>query len=89
MLEAVTYSNFRQSLKKYLKQVNQDSEPLIVTNKRAEDNVVVLSKDDYDAMVETMRIMSNPDLVAKIKRGDEQFAKGQFQKHDLIEEDDV
>lgn len=74
-MEAVTYSSFRQDLKNYLKQVNQDSEPLIVTNKKAEDNVVVISKDDYDAMVETMRIMSNPALMAKIKRGDKQFAK--------------
>lgn len=32
-MEATTYSNFRKSLKSFMKQVNEDSEPLIVTNK--------------------------------------------------------
>ena len=85
-MEAVTYSNFRQDLKSYLKKVNQDSEPLIVTNKNAEDNVVVISKDDYDSMMETLRIASNPYLMDKIKRGDKQFSNGHYQKHNLIED---
>lgn len=87
-MEAVTYSNFRQALKAYLKKVNEDSEPLIVTNKDAEDNVVVISKDDYDAMVETMRIMSNPYLMKKIKAADKQFNSGHYQEHHLIEDSD-
>ena len=32
-MDAVNYSNFRKNLKHYFKQVNDDSEPLIVTNK--------------------------------------------------------
>ena len=50
-MEAVAYSNFRKDLKDYFKKVNTNSEPLIVTNKEPEDNVVVMSKDDYDAIM--------------------------------------
>lgn len=78
LMEAVTYSNFRQGLKSYLKQVNQDSEPLIVTSQNSDDNVVVISKNDYDEMMETMRMVSNPYLIEKIRKGDKQFKKSQF-----------
>ncbi len=33
-MEAVAYSNFRQNLKHYMKQVNEDAEALIVTSKK-------------------------------------------------------
>ena len=89
-MEAVAYSNFRQNLKQYMKQVNEDAVALIVTAKDAEDTVVVLSKREYDSLQESLRILSNSYLMEKIRRGDTQFRKKQFQSHDLLEvkEDD-
>ncbi len=43
-----------------------------------------MGKRDYDAMQETMRVLSNNYLMDKIKQGDQQFAKGTFKTHDLI-----
>lgn len=89
-MEAVAYSNFRQNLKQYMKQVNEDADALIVTAKDAEDTVVVLSKREYDSLQESLRILSNSYLMEKIRRGEAQFRKKQFQTHDLLEvkEDD-
>ena len=89
-MEAVAYSNFRQNLKQYMKQVNEDADALIVTAKDAEDTVVVLSKREYDSLQESLRILSNSYLIEKIRRGDTQFRKKQFQTHDLlaVKEDD-
>ena len=89
-MEAVAYSNFRQNLKQYMKQVNEDADALIVTAKDAEDTVVVLSKREYDSLQESLQILSNSYLMEKIRRGDTQFRKKQFQTHDLLEvkEDD-
>ena len=53
-MEAVAYSNFRQNLKQYMKQVNEDADALIVTAKDAEDTVVVLSKREYDSLQESL-----------------------------------
>lgn len=86
-MDAVAYSNFRKKLKDYFKQVNNDSEPLIVTNKDQRENVVVMSKDDYDAIMETLRINSNNYLMEKIARGEQQFKAGKFKQHELIEDD--
>lgn len=67
-----------------MKQVNEDSEPLIVTNKNKEEDIVVMGKDDYDSLVETMRIIENKYLYNKIRRGREQLdSKSNY--HDLIE----
>ena len=87
-MEAVAYSNFRKSLKDYFKQVNDNSEPLIVTNKNPEDNVVVISKEDYDAIMETLTVNSNDYLMQKLARGDKQFKAGGVKQHELIEDDD-
>ena len=84
-MEAVAYSNFRQHLKQYMKQVNEDADALIVTAKDAEDTVVVLSKREYDSLQESLRILSNSYLMEKIRRGDAQFRKKQFQSHDWLE----
>ena len=85
-MEAVAYSNFRKSLKDYFKQVNANSEPLIVTNKNADDNVVIMAKSDYDAIMETVSINSNDYLMQKIAKGDQEFAKGNFKTHELLED---
>ena len=47
--------------------------------------MVVLSKRDYDSMQETLRTLSNSYVMEKIRRGDEQFSRGSFKTHDLIE----
>jgi len=84
-MEAVAYSNFRQNLRSYMKQVNEDADTLIVTTKDIEDTVVVLSKRDYDSMQETLRILSNNYVMDKIHRGDKQFEEGNFNTHELLE----
>jgi antitoxin YefM len=84
-MEAVAYSNFRANLKSYMKKVNDDSDVLVVTNKNPEDNVVVLSKVDYDNLIENNYILSNQYLMEKIQRAEAQFSVGKGVIHDLIE----
>ena len=84
-MEAVVYSNFRQNLRSYMKQVNEDADTLIVTTKDIDDTVVVLSKRDYDSMQETMRILSNNYVMDKIRKGDTQISEGSFNAHELLE----
>ncbi|EEJ71553.1 type II toxin-antitoxin system Phd/YefM family antitoxin [Lactobacillus ultunensis] len=77
-MDAVNYSNFRKNLKTYFRQVNDNSEPLIVINKNHKNNVVVLSKNEYDSLMETLSIQSNEYLMDKIKRGREQVSLGKI-----------
>lgn len=87
-MEAVAYSNFRANLKSYMKKVNDDSDVIIVTNKNPEENIVVLSKNDYDNLIENNYILNNQYLMEKIQRADKQFKSGKGIIRDLIEVDD-
>jgi antitoxin YefM len=89
-MDAVSYSNFRQNLKSYMQRLKDDADTVIVTAKDPEDNMVIMNQRDYDSMQETMRIMSNPYLVDKIRRGQKEFEAGKGTIHDLVEvpEDD-
>jgi antitoxin YefM len=74
-MEAVTYSNFRKELAKYADMVNDEFETLIVTRQSKKD-IVVMSKSEYDSWKETISIMSNPELMEKLREGDKNLANG-------------
>jgi antitoxin YefM len=54
-MEITTYSNFRQNLKSYLDKVFDSKSPVFVTRSNGED-VVVLSKDEYEGIQETLHL---------------------------------
>lgn len=87
-MEAVTYSTFRGNLRSYLDKTMEDAEPLLVTSKNPEANVVVINARDYDNLIENLSILSNGYLMDKIRRGKEQFERGDVVVHELVDDDD-
>lgn len=79
-MKVITYSNFRKKIKDYFKQVNETGEPLLVTNKSSDENIVILSKDEYDSLIETLEIQSNPYLMNKINTGRQEVENGNVEK---------
>ena len=69
VMEAVLYSTFRNHLKDYMKKVNEEFEPLTVVNKNPDEDIVVLSKSEWDSIQETLRIAQNKELSDKVLRG--------------------
>lgn len=88
VMEAVVYSNFRNNLKSYMKKVNDEFEPLVVVNKNPDEDIVVVSKDEWDSIQETLRVMRNEYLSTKILKGLASFQEGQLEEHDLLEVND-
>ena len=88
MVQAVSYSAFRNNLKSYMRKVNEDADTLMVTNIDPNDNVVVMSVRDYDSLMEMLRIHQNPYLRDKIAQGLEQARQGSVLTHDLIDPED-
>lgn len=75
-MRAITYSSFRNNLKENIRRIREDAEPLLVTNKDAEDNIVVMNQSDYDSLMETLRIYRNPAMYEKILRSMRQAQHG-------------
>ena len=83
-MEITTYSNFRQHLKSFLDKVFQDRSPLFVTRANGED-VVVMSKADYESMQETFYLLESPKNAERLLKGIEEFNRGQGHEKTLLE----
>lgn len=84
-MEVTSYSNFRQNLKHFLDQVIGKHIPLFVTRTNAED-VVVMSKTDYDSMQETLYLLRSPENARRLLEGIEEYKKGGGREKDFLEE---
>ena len=84
-MQVTTYTDFRQRLKSYLDKVRNNHTPLVVTSANAED-VVVLSKSDYESMEETFYLLKSPANAARLLKSIEDYEKGFGQEKSLIEE---
>lgn len=58
-MRAISYSEARQELKNVMDSACRDHEPVVITRKRGE-NVVILSYDDYESLIETEYLLSSP-----------------------------
>ncbi|HEY4324596.1 MAG TPA: type II toxin-antitoxin system prevent-host-death family antitoxin [Mucilaginibacter sp.] len=84
-MQITTYTDFRQRLKSYLDKVRNNHMPLVVTSVNAED-VVVLSKSDYESMEETFYLLKSPANASRLLRSIEDYENGPGQERNLIEE---
>jgi len=84
-METTTYTSFRKQLKSYLDKVKINHAPLFVTRANGDD-VVVLSKADYDSMEETFYLLRSPANASRLLKGIEDYEKGRGQERRLIEE---
>ena len=84
-MQITTYTAFRQQLKSYLDKVRNSHSPLYVTSANGED-VVVLSKSDYESMEETFYLLKSPANAARLQKGIEEYEKGLGTERSLIEE---
>ena len=82
-MEAVVYSTFRNHLKDYMKKVNDEFEPLTVVNKNPDEDIVVISKSEWDSIQETLRVAQNKELSDKVLRGMAEVRAGQVQLHEI------
>ena len=58
-MKAISYTEARQKLKNVMDTACRDHEPVVVTRKRG-SNIVILSQEDYDSLMETDYLLSNP-----------------------------
>ena len=72
-----------------MKKVNDEYEPLMVVNKNPDENIVVLSKENWDSIQETIRLMNNDYLSDKVLSGMEQVKQKKIIQGQLLEEEDV
>ena len=85
-MNAVTYTDLRQNLKTHMDTVYQNSSPLIITRKNNE-NVVLLSIDEYNSLVETNYLLSNEANAEHLRKSIIQHKAGKMKTRELREDE--
>ena len=83
-MNVLTYSDTRARLKDVMDGVVEDRAPVVVTRKRGEA-VVMVSLADWNAMEETLHLMSSPANARRLAESIEQLDAGRGAERELIE----
>ena len=82
---AVNYTNLRENMKSYMDKVTDDYETMIITRKDNK-NVVMISEETYNNMLENMYVMGNKSNYDWLMESKEQLEKGKCVVQNLFEE---
>ena len=81
---ATNYSEVRNNLKACCDKATKDYETIIITRKNNE-NVVLMSEEEYNNLMENLYIRSNLKYYQKLVESIKEVEKGNVKEHDLIE----
>ena len=70
IVTSISVTKARQSIYKILNDVNENSEPITITNTNGK-NAVIISEDDWKAIQETIYLNSIPGMAESIREGGE------------------
>ncbi len=82
---AANYTEFRAGLKKFLDEVENNNETLII-KRGSGKGTVLISLDEYNSIVETMHLLSSKANADRLYESIGQMKKGKVIREDLIEE---
>ncbi|CAN5319759.1 type II toxin-antitoxin system Phd/YefM family antitoxin [soil metagenome] len=83
-MDVLSYSDTRANLKDVMDRVVEDHVPVVVTRKRGEA-VVMVSLADWNAMEETMYLLSTPANAEDLRASIAQLDAGQGLERDLLQ----
>ena len=81
---AVNYTMLREKMKTYMDKVTDDYETIIVTRKNNK-NVVMLSEETYNNMMENIYVMGTKSNYDWLMESKEQLEKGKVSISELFE----
>ncbi len=79
-MTSISITQARSRLYQILAEVNENSEPVIITNSRGK-NGVLISEDDWNAIQETLYLNSIPGMTESILVADRDAANGSVYDH--------
>ena len=82
---AANYSEFRTQLKKYLDNVEENNEILII-KRGSGKGTVLISLDEYNSIMETVHLLSSKSNADRLYESMQQMKEGKVVRKGLIEE---
>ena len=82
-MKIVNFSEARNQLKSVLDRVIDDADYTVITRRDAED-AVVMSLDQFNGLMETVRLLNSPANVAHLSKSIQQYRAGETEEHGLL-----
>jgi antitoxin YefM len=83
-MDVLTYSDTRANLSEVMDKVVRDKSPVVVTRQKHEA-VVIVSLSDWNAMEETLHLLSSPANAARLRDAIAALDAGKGETKDLID----
>jgi len=83
-MDVMTYSDARAQLKNLMDRAIHDKQEIIVTRKKGE-SVVVVSLDTWNAVNETLHLLSTPKNASRLRGSIAQLDAGDGEERELTE----
>ncbi|MFB9223869.1 type II toxin-antitoxin system Phd/YefM family antitoxin [Paracoccus cavernae] len=83
-MDVMTYSDARAQLKGVMDRAIHDRQEVVVTRKNGE-SVVVVSLETWNAVNETLHLLSTPKNASRLRASIAQLDAGSGKEHELIE----
>ena len=81
-MRTTNFTDFRANLKAYMETVINDCDTIII-NRGNNTGVVLISLEEYNSLKETEYIMSSPETMEAIRKGDEDIKNDRGVKVDI------
>ncbi len=79
MINTMSVKELRPALPRVLSRIDGKLDRYIVT-KRGRPVVVMMSIDDYEALMETLDILADPKAMARLRKGEKDLREGRTRK---------
>ena len=83
-MNAMTYTEARETLAATIRRVCRDHVPVIITRKR-EDSVVMMAQEDNDSLTESAFLLRSPKNARRLLDSIRELERGKGQERQLIE----
>jgi len=82
-MQTITFTEARNNLNKIITSIDEDNEPIVILGTKGRKDSVLISKDNYDTLIENLYILSNEKWVRSLKKGVKELDAGKGAKMDL------
>ena len=83
-MNAITYTEARETLAETIRRVCRDHDPVVIPRKR-ENSVVRISQEDYDSLTETAYLLRSPKNARRILDSIKELEEGKGKQRHLVE----